>query len=452
MDLRLALKVLRGIRELRRHEHWSGAQLETFQADGVRQLREHAYAHSPFYQHFHRGLFDRPLSELPVLTKTMLMEHFYELATDPAIRLEAVRAFAAERLEGRRYLNCYWVTATSGSSGRPGFFLFSEPEWLTVMASFARGLEWSGTGINLLRRRKMATVASTSPWHMSSQVARAAQTWWTPSIRLPATEPVDGLVRQLNAWQPDVVIAYASMFRVLAEEQLAGRLHIRPAQAYASSEVLTDATRRRCQQAWSVEPFNQYGATETADIAAEHFECRRMHLFDDLVLTEVVDADNRPVPAGTFGAKVLVTTLFSRTQPLIRYEINDSLRLAAEPCASGHPFGIVDAIQGRVEDTLELPALAGGRVTVDPLVFNRVMDILPIAGWQVVQGADESLEVLVSSPRPGFDSAALAGQLSRALAELGARVPDMRVQIVTAIPQAASGKTPLIRRREPAKP
>jgi phenylacetate-CoA ligase len=91
------------------------------------------------------------------------MEHFDELATDPAIRLEAVRAFAAERLEGRRYLDRYWVTATSGSSGRPGFFLFSEPEWLSVMASFARGLEWSGTGINLLRRRKMATVASTSP-------------------------------------------------------------------------------------------------------------------------------------------------------------------------------------------------------------------------------------------------------------------------------------------------
>ncbi len=37
-----------------------------------------------------------------------------------------------------------------------------------------------------------------------------------------------------------------------------------------------------------------------------------------------------------YGAKVLVTVLFSRTLPLIRYEMTDSVQLAAEydcPCA-----------------------------------------------------------------------------------------------------------------------
>ena len=56
-----------------------------------------------------------------------------------------------------------------------------------------------------------------------------------------------------------------------------------------------------------------------------------MHLFEDLVITEVVDADNRPVPPGQYGAKVLVTVLFSRTLPLIRYEMSDSLQLARRP-------------------------------------------------------------------------------------------------------------------------
>jgi phenylacetate-CoA ligase len=35
-----------------------------------------------------------------------------------------------------------------------------------------------------------------------------------------------------------------------------------------------------------------------------------MHLFEDLVMTEVVDEDNRPVPPGVYGTKVLVTALF----------------------------------------------------------------------------------------------------------------------------------------------
>jgi phenylacetate-CoA ligase len=451
MDLRLALQALRAIQQLRQHEGWSRAQLQAHQAQGLRRLREHAYTHSPFYQRFHRGLFHRPLRELPVLTKATLMEHFDELATNPAIRLEAVRALAAERRPDRRYLDRYWLLATSGSSGQPGFFLFSEPEWLIVLASFARCLEWSGAGIIRLGRRKLATIASTSPWHMSAQVTGAAPAWWMPALRLPATEPMDRLVQQLNAWQPDVLIAYASVFRLLADEQLAGRLHIRPGYAFASAEVLTDETRQRSRLAWGAEPFNQYGATETGDLAAEHGACRRMHLFEDLVLTEVVDEDNQPVPPGTWGAKVLVTTLFSRTQPLIRYELSDRLRLAAEPCACGHLFGVVDAIQGRVEDTLDLPALAGGRVLLDPLVFNHVMDIQPISGWQVAQQADDSLAVLVCGPRPGFDGEALAGQLRQALAEHGARVPPVQVRIVPAIPPAASGKTPLIKRHEPAK-
>ena len=64
-------------------------------------MRAHAYAHSPFYQHFHRGLFDRPLAELPVLTKADLMAHFDELVTDRALHLDAVRAFATTQAAGR---------------------------------------------------------------------------------------------------------------------------------------------------------------------------------------------------------------------------------------------------------------------------------------------------------------------------------------------------------------
>src|SRR5574341_1224151 len=210
MDIRMLLKTLRAIRQLRQHEGWTRPQLEAHQAQALRRLRDYAYAHSPFYQRFHRGLFDRPLPELPVLTKAMLMEHFDELATDRSIRLGAVREFAAARLEGRLFLDRYWVTATSGSSGQPGFFLFDEPEWLTIVASFARGQEWSGATVSLLRRRKMATVASISPWHMSSQVAATAKTWWTPSIRLPASDPLDTIVQRLNDWQPDILIGYAS--------------------------------------------------------------------------------------------------------------------------------------------------------------------------------------------------------------------------------------------------
>jgi phenylacetate-coenzyme A ligase PaaK-like adenylate-forming protein len=201
--------------------------------------------------------------------------------------------------------------------------------------------------------------------------------------------------------------------------------------------------------AWGDEPYNQYGATETADIAAEYQGCRHMHVFEDLVIVEPVDEQHRPVPPGEFGAKLLVTVLFSRTQPLIRYELNDSVRLAVEAGDCGLPFAVLEGIQGRVEDALSLPSSAGGRVTIQPLLFNRVMDVLPLSGWQVIQGPDEGLTVLLGGVHGTLTDEIVEAQLSAALAEQGARIPHLTVQRVPEIPKTPSGKTPQIKAHRP---
>lgn len=451
MNIPIVVKLLYRLRQLREHERWTRPQLLVYQAEALRRQREYAYAHSPFYQQFHKGLFERPLSELPILTKTIMMAQFDNLVTDREIQLEAVRQYAAKNSGDISYLGRYWVTATSGSSGQPGFFLFNPSEWVMVMASFARAQEWSGAKINLLHQRKMATVASISPWHMSSQVSQTAQTWWTPSIRIAASEPLEKIVSQLNDWQPEHLIAYASMARILAEEQLAGRLHIHPQKVYTSSEVLTEETRRRIKLEWGHEPYNQYASTETASIAAECQGGRRHHLFEDLLIVEVVDEQYRPVPRGEYGAKLLITTLFSRTQPLIRYELNDSVRLTSETCSCGRPFALLESVQGRMEDTLFLTAVTAGKVAVPPLVFNRVMDILPISGWQVIQEANDSLTVLLSGVHDEFSDQMLIAQISQELTSQGVRVPQVTIQHVPTIPKTAAGKAPLIKAYRPTQ-
>lgn len=449
MNIRIMLKLLDTLEQLRRHESWTRQQLETHQAKALQDLRQYAYERSPFYQKFHKGLMDRPLQELPVLTKAMMMEHYDELVTDRTVHLEEIRAYSSEAIAGKRFQNRYWVNATSGSSGHPGFFLFDESEWVSVLASFARSQEWSGVKIDLTHRQKMATVASISPWHMSSQVAATVKSWWRPSLRIAASQPLSKTVEELNAWQPEVLVAYASMTGILAEEQLAQRLHIHPKFVYPASEVLTLQTIKRVREAWGIEPFNQYVATEAASIAAEHQSCRRMHFLEDLVITEVVDDQYRPVPPGEFGAKLLVTTLFSRTQPLIRYELNDSVRVSTKAHNCGLPFAVLESIQGRVEDSLSLPALSGGTVLIRPLVINRIMDIVPVSGWQVVQQSDSGLMVLLVGAHNGLTDEVLVNQISKSLAQEGARVPYIRVQHVPAIPKTASGKAPLIKAYRP---
>lgn len=286
---------------------------------------------------------------------------------------------------------------------------------------------------------------------MSSLVAATGRSWWMPELRLPASEPLERIIAALNAWQPELLIAYASMGRLLADEQRAGRLCIRPRRVMTSSEVLTDAARWAITEAWGDVLFNQYAATETGAIAAECPAHHGLHVFDDHVVVEVVDADNRPVPPGTFGARVLVTTLFSRTLPLIRYELSDSVSLSAESCPLDKPFSTITAIQGRAEDVLTLPAARGGTIRVHPLVFHRVMDQIPSSGWQVVQEAD-ALRLLLTGFPESKDTALVADALQRALLEQHVMPLLVRVERVATIPKSASGKAPLIKALNHGRP
>ena len=450
MNIGIVLSLLHTLEQQRQREKWTRQQLQTYQEESLRRLRKYAYENSPFYQDFHKGMTNRPLQELPVLTKAIMMENFDELVTDRSLHLEDIRAFSAQGEVGERFRNQYYVTATSGSSGHPGFFLFKEAEWVSVLASFARGQEWSGVRITLTRRQRMATVASISPWHMSSQVAATVKSWWRPSLRLPASQPISKTVAELNEWQPDVLISYASMAGVLAEEQLANRLRIQPSVVYVASEVLTSQTKNLVKEAWGDEPYDQYAATETAGIAAEHKSCRRMHFFEDLVIPEVVDEQYRPVPPGEYGAKILVTTLFSRTQPLIRYELNDSIRVNTELHNCGLPFAVLEGVQGRVEDSLLLPSLSGGDILIRPLVINRVMDIVPVSGWQLIQQADNGLVLLLTGARNGLTDQTLVNQIKSSLAQEGADIPYVRIQHVPEIPRTAAGKAPLVKAYRPS--
>jgi phenylacetate-coenzyme A ligase PaaK-like adenylate-forming protein len=452
MNLTIVLELMHQLEQMRKHEGWTRAQLDAHQSTSLQGLREHAYAHSPFYQRFHKGLMNRSLQELPVLTKAELMENFADVATDRAIRLDCIRKYLADYSDEQRYLGRYWISATSGSTGTPGLFVFDRSAWISVLASFARAHEWGGQRVNLAHRMKMASVASTTPWHMSAQVGASLRSWWMPVLRLAATEPLAEIVHKLNEFNPDMLVAYASMARILAEEQLGGRLHIQPHLVFISSEVLTSETRRLVGQAWGHPPLNQYAATEMGGMAAETVEHRGPVLFEDQAIFEVVDEKNQPVPAGESGAKFLITVLFNHTQPLIRYVLSDSVRLSTESALEGWPFAVIDSVQGRSEDVLHLPAVNGGELPVQPLTFHRVLDSLSVSGWQIVQDADRLCVLIGTSSNSRVNNVSdevLISALAEALAAQGVKVPPILVQHVNVVPKNASGKAPLIKVNRP---
>lgn len=378
-----------------------------------------------------------PLTELPTVTKATLMERFDDLVTDREVRLAEVERYLDTASATDRFRHRYRVAATGGTTGRRGVLLADPHEWTTVLASYSRAYVWAGVAAGLTNRLRMAVISSRNPTHQSSIVGATVASRFIPTLRLDAVQPIDEIVNALNEFKPDSLVGYASILRTLAEEQAAGRLAVRPQAIMSASEVLTDDARTRIHEAFGVAPTNVYAATETAGIASE---CRAGHLhrYEDLVVAEIVDEDNQPIPDGETGAKLLVSVLFSRTQPLIRYEISDRVAAVAD-LPDDLPYAALGRIEGRQEEVLQL-----GGMSIHPNLFHGALERVAVAGWQVIDEGDRLRVLLVQ-----VDSATAAsarGSVEEALSRRGVVGVPVTIEAVDAIPRTALGKAPLIRR------
>jgi phenylacetate-coenzyme A ligase PaaK-like adenylate-forming protein len=244
------------------------------------------------------------------------------------------------------------------------------------------------------------------------------------------------------------VLSYASVVAALAEEQLRRRLRIAPRIVIATSEVLTDDATLRIEKAWGVRPLNAYASTEDpGPTAVSSPEDPGLEVWESSAILEVVDDAYRPVPPGEAGSRVLLTNLVNRAQPLIRYELSDSILLAEGENPTGRPWMRLARVDGRSDDILVLPARGGGEVHVHPFriraPFVRLLDVLQ---YQVVQRADGLLVRVVvgeSAARDLPDRVRLAVQ--DALDDAGAALPVL-VEVVPEIERQAghAGKLKLV--------
>jgi phenylacetate-coenzyme A ligase PaaK-like adenylate-forming protein len=207
---------------------------------------------------------------------------------------------------------------------------------------------------------------------------------------------------------------------------------------------LTSEVRQDIEATWQTKPFNAYGTTEGGVLAAECSAHQGLHLFEDFSLLEIVDRENRPVPPGELGEKVLLTVLFRRTQPLIRYDISDLVQTSRlERCSCGRPFTLMENVQGRVVEIISLPSTTGGEERIFPYLFSSLFNPLPVSGWQIVQ-EDDGLHIFLTGVSEELRDEHLLGALQQMFSERGVMVPAMQIHRVAALTRNASGKTPTV--------
>ena len=358
-------------------------------------------AHSPFYRRALHGLPNRPaLHELPVVTKRELMANFDDWATDRRIERNAVEAFLADRSHiGDDFLARYVVWKSSGSTGEPGIYVQDEDALAVydtlIAVQLARPDLASQCMSGFLAHGGRAALIAATGDHFASiasweRVCRAAPGLAARGYSIMA--PIETLVDDLNAFAPAFVASYPTMLALLAEARAAGRLTIAPALVWSGGETLSAPAHRALQTAFGCPVVNEYGASECLSIA---FSCAEgaLHVNADWAIVEAVDAEYRPVPPGTPSHTVLITNLANRTQPIIRYDLGDSVRIAPARCACGSPLPALD-VQGRCDEVLTLPARGGGTRRILPMALTTVIEeACDVHRFQVVHDGARTLRL-----------------------------------------------------------
>ena len=426
------------------------AQLAEHQQQRLEAVVRHAATHSPYYR---RRLAETgalgngpvQLQHLPVLNKALLMEHFDELVCDPRLRRDQLLDWAGQLTGDQLYLDRYRIMLTSGSSGRPGLFVYDPAGWRSTCAQILRTSSWAGLRPSLPRQR-LALLGGAAPSHISRQVAATMAIGLHRVLSLPVTLPLPQLVQALNQFQPTYLHVYPSVAMWLADEQQAGRLRLSPQMLVTIAELRTPEMTQRLTDAFGVHPFNAYGCTEGLwGAECEHHQ--GIHLFEDRTLVENVDPDGQPVPAGQPGARLLVTNLHNLVQPLLRLEVTDLVTLDPDPCPCGRTLVRASTIHGRSDDILSLAARDGGRVSVHPLQFALLTRDPQVREFQVVQDGPTLRIRIVPSQAVTADDA-LETRLGQAIAHqllgLGVHDPQVTVERRQELPRSAGGKLKLV--------
>ena len=147
--------------------------------------------------------------------------------------------------------------------------------------------------------------------------------------------------------------------------------------------TLLETERSVIEQALGARVFNRYGCEELSIIASESEAHAGLHVFSEGLILEYL-------PTAVDGEfELVITDLFNRAMPMIRYAIGDVAQPAPGPCPSGRGLERLERVSGRTADFLY-------RNDGTPVFGISILDtfVIHIPGVRQAQIVQESLDHL----------------------------------------------------------
>lgn len=410
----------------------------------------HAKTKSPWYKKTLAKInienFTRErLEELPTINKTILMENWDAIVTDPKLSLNLVEKHLSKKndsIDTLYLFSRYQVVSTGGSSGKRGVFIYDWDEWITFHTAFIRYPLY-----NYERTQIVTTKLNTNPRIVSLFVTNTAIAAYSLAKTfgrgnqnmyfLPmAVTPLNIVITRLNQIQPDILSAGPSYVHKVCQLVQKGQIKIEPKILFVGGEPLFEQTLALIKETWpKVDIFNVFGCTE----GMVGLNCRanvdEMHLNDDQCIIEPLDEQNRPVDKGIMVSKMYITNLYNYTLPLIRYENSDEILFLNKTCDCGIHHQLIQTPKGRPGCDFNYP----GNIFVHHSLFlGALLPEKNIQEYQVEQTIDGANIRVVTT---GFiNKSQLQKNIRLRLSKVGLMDAQVNITEVPEIKYLYSGK------------
>jgi phenylacetate-CoA ligase len=392
------LTLARGFSESKIHEKYSRQRILRLQQKKFRKILKFAYKNSKFYHDLYESngikeenLDSIDIEKIPTVNKTSLMDNFDKVVTvDDVSKKEVLDFFDKSVNPNELFKNKYHIIHTSGSSGKLGIYVYSKKEWDTFFPYITKLFNFN------FKRNRSSFIGATGghftgnsfiSWSIKGLVG-----FFCEPLILDVNEPIDNVVKKLNDFQPHILGGYFNALKVLAQKQEEGILKVKPRVITNCGEGINKKDKEYIEKVFNAPMSNLYGFAECVVTGFGRSEYDGIYLMDDICLIEIKEDH------------LLLTNLFNKTEPIIRYRIDDYVKLK-EDKKKLLPFTLVDDIVGRAEFVIWFENEHGKMDFIHPLIFTDFyvngLDKLQIAikskssfEFRAVISSDDKKEVI----------------------------------------------------------
>lgn len=249
-----------------------------------------------------------------------------------------------------------FVNKTSGSSGDPFIFAKDKECHALTWASIIYRFGWYGIDFNKSYQARFYGIPLDFIGHKKERLKDFLSNRYRFSIFDLSDEVLEKVLKKFQNSTFDYINGYTSSIVLFAKFLQSKNIVLKDIcpslkVCLVTSEMLFEEDKVLMEKQFGVPIVNEYGASELDLIAFENTK-GEWQINSETLFVEILDENNQPVPKGKEG-KIVITSLYNKALPFIRYEIGD-VGILDEKSTFKKP--ILKKLIGRTNDVAVLPS------------------------------------------------------------------------------------------------